>query len=122
VAGEDGVVIMGTSHIVLDEGGNAVSITELASGEKRGVEAIKDESLGCFSREARHWKGSNGGGIDSSAVGHRDGDGVMLSGHIGKTCYGGRKEMACCAGVGNCRGGNYRWGRGTNWCGCNGFN
>jgi len=37
----------------------------------------------------------------------------MLSGHIGKACCDGKKEMTGGAGVSNGRGGNYRWGWGS---------
>jgi len=71
-ASEDGLVKVGHSHVMIREGGNTVSITELANGEKRVVNVVEDESFGGFSREAREWQGSNGGGKDGSAVGQRD--------------------------------------------------
>jgi len=71
-ASEDGLVRVGHGHVMLGEGGNTVSITELANGEKRVVNVVEDESFGGFSREAREGKGSNGGGKDGSAVGQQD--------------------------------------------------
>jgi len=93
-ASEDGLVSVGHSHVMLCESGYTVSITELANGEKRVVDVVEDESLGGCSGEAREGKGSNSGGKDGSAVGQRDRDGIMLGGHIGKACCGGRKEVA----------------------------
>jgi len=108
---------MGHSHVMLGESGNTISITELANGEKQVVNVVEEKSFGGFSREAREWKGSNGGGKDGSAVGQQDRDGIMLVGHIGKACCGGKKEMASGDGVSYDRSRNYRWGRGINWCG-----
>ena len=121
VPSEDGGIVMGDDHVALGEGGGAVSIAELANGEERGVEAVEDISLGCFSGEARDGEGANRVGVDSGAIGHRDGDGVMLGGHIGKARCGGRKEMAGGAGVSYGGGSSYRWGRGINWVGLNRF-
>ena len=56
-ASEDGLVRVGHSHVMLGEGGNTVSITELVNGEKRVVDVVEDESFGGFSREAREWQG-----------------------------------------------------------------
>ena len=117
VAGEHGFLIMGNCHVVLGESGYALSMEELANGEERGVEVVKHVSLGCSNGGARDGKAS----LDDSAIGHHDRDGVMLTGHIGKAGCSGRKEMACGAGVSNDRDGIYRWGRGINWFGHNGF-
>jgi len=68
MAGENGLVIVGLNHVTLCEGGNAVSITELANGEKRGVDVVKDETLCGCSGEAQDWKGSNGVGKDGSVI------------------------------------------------------
>ena len=69
---EDGLVRVGHIHVMLAESGNTVSITELANGKKRVVNVVEDESVGGCRREAREWKGSNGGGKDGRAVGQRD--------------------------------------------------
>jgi len=92
VAGEDGLVSVGHSHIILGESGNTVSIAELANGEKRAVNVVEDESLGGVCGEAGEGKGSNGGGKDGSAIGQRDQDGIILGGHIGKACC--RKDLS----------------------------
>jgi len=117
VASQDGFIVMGDSHGMLGEGGRAVGIAELANGEKRRVEAVKDVGFGCSSREA--WDGQVAHGMrqHGGAVGHGDRDGGRVSEHIGKASGGRRKEMAGSAGVSNSRG-----GRGINWWGRKCFN
>jgi len=46
---------------------------------------------------------------------------LILVGHIGEACCGGRKQMTSGAGVSYGRGRNKRKGREIDWCGRNGF-
>lgn len=118
---EDCLISVGNSHVVLGEGCNTVCITELANGEKRVVYVVEKESIGGRSRKAWDGKSSNRGGKNGSSIGERDRDGIMISGHIGKTSCGGRKEMASGACVSNGRARSYKLGRGINCWGRNGF-
>jgi len=114
VPGEDGLISVGNSHVMLGEGCNTVSITELANGEKRVVNVVEDESIGGLSGKSWEWERSNRGGKNGGSIGERDQDGIVLSGHIGKTSCGRRKEMASGASVSNGRARNYKLGREIN--------
>jgi len=118
---EDYLISVGNSHVVFGEGCNTVCITELANGEKRVVYVVEKESIGGLSRKAGDGKSSNRVGKNGSSIGKRDRDGIVFSGHIGKTSCGGRKEMASGACVSNGRARSYKLGRGINCWGRNGF-
>jgi len=85
---EDCLISVGNSHVVLGEGCNTICIAELANGEKWVVYVVEKKSFGGLSRKAWEGKSSNRGGKNGSSIGKRDRDGIVISGHIGKTNCG----------------------------------